>query len=116
MGLFSKKKEENKKSCCCGGTCNKKAVNEAEKSKISGASIKILGSGCSKCNQLEKNTVEALQALGMDTSIDHITDFGEMAAYGVMSTPALVVDGKVLSYGKVLKPEEIEKIIQNARG
>lgn len=45
----------------------------------------------------------ALTELGMDTSIDHVTDFTQIAAYGVMTTPALVVDGKVVSYGKVLK-------------
>ena len=48
----------------------------------------------------------ALTELGMDTSIDHVTDFTQIAAYGVMTTPALVVDGKVVSYGKVLKKEE----------
>ena len=48
----------------------------------------------------------ALTELGMDTSIDHVTDFIQIAAYGVMTTPALVVDGKVVSYGKVLKKEE----------
>lgn len=112
MGLFSKNKENK---CCCGGNCNAESIKAAEKSKISGASVKILGSGCQKCNQLEANTVEALQALGMDTTVDHITDFGEIAAYGVMSTPALVVDGKVISYGKVLKPDEIVKLLEKAR-
>jgi protein-disulfide isomerase len=51
----------------------------------------------------------------MDTSIDHVTDFAEIASYGVMTTPALVVDGKVVSYGKVLKKEEAKTIIQKAR-
>mgnify|MGYP002410113398 CR=1 FL=1 len=53
---------------------------------------------------------------GMDTTIDHVTDFAEIAAYGVMTTPALVVDGKVVSYGKVLKTDEVVKILQKARG
>lgn len=74
--------------------------------------VKVLGSGCAKCNQLEAATKEALQQLGMDTAIDHVTDFSEIAAYGVMTTPALVIDGKVVSYGKVLKTEEVVKILQ----
>ncbi len=48
----------------------------------------------------------------MDAPIDHVTDFTQIAAYGVMTTPALVVDGKVVSYGKVLKKEEAKAIIQ----
>lgn len=52
-------------------------------------------------------TKAALAQLGMDTAIDHVTDFAQIAAYGVMSTPALVVDGKVVVYGKVLKTEEV---------
>lgn len=52
----------------------------------------------------------------MDTAIDHVTDFAEIAAYGVMSTPALVVDGKVVSYGRVLKVEELVKILQTELG
>jgi predicted thioredoxin/glutaredoxin len=48
----------------------------------------------------------------MDTAIDHVTDFSQIAAYGVMSTPALVIDGKVVSYGKVLKPEEVVTLLQ----
>ena len=52
----------------------------------------------------------------MDASIDHITDFTQIAAYGVMTTPALVIDGKVVSYGKVLKVGEVIKILEKARG
>ena len=51
----------------------------------------------------------------MDTTIEHVTDFVQIAAYGVMSTPALVVDGKVVSYGKVLKTEEIVQILKKMR-
>ena len=71
----------------------------------------MLGSGCVKCNQLEAATKAALEQMGMDTTIDHVTDFAQIAAYGVMTT-ALVVDGKVVSYGKVLKTDEVIKILQ----
>ena len=78
--------------------------------------IQVLGSGCAKCNALEEAVKEALTELGMDTAIDHVTDFAQIAAYGVMTTPALVVDGKVLSYGKVLKKEEAMELLKKARG
>ena len=52
----------------------------------------------------------------METAIDHVTDFAQIAAYGVMTTPALVVDGKVVSYGKVLKKDEAKVLIQKVRG
>lgn len=52
----------------------------------------------------------------MKTTIDHVTDFAQIAAYGVMSTPALVVDGKVVSYGKVLKKDEAKDLIRKVRG
>ncbi len=90
--------------------------SEAGNSHAEGASVKVLGSGCAKCNALEAATVAALQQLGMDTAIEHVRDFAQIASYGVMSTPALVVDGKVVSYGKVLKTEEVVAILKKARG
>ena len=77
--------------------------------------VKVLGSGCAKCNALEAATKTALEQLGMDTTIEHVTDFAKIASYGVMSTPALVVDGKVVSYGKVLKTEEVVAILKKIR-
>ena len=114
MGLFHKNKKEKKTSCCCG-SCTPEAMSQAEASKASGG-VKVLGSGCAKCNALEQAAREALAELGMETTIDHVTDFAQIAAYGVMSTPALVVDGKVVSYGKVLKKDEVKVIIQKVRG
>lgn len=110
MGLFNRKKEEAK-PCCGGGACTPESMAEAETAKAA-AGIKVLGSGCAKCNALEAAVRSALEELGMDTTIDHVTDFGQIAAYGVMSTPALVVDGKVVSYGKVLSKEEAKALIQ----
>ena len=113
MHLFGKKKKE---SGCCGSGCNGRAARPAQGGKTAGAGVKILGSGCAKCNQLEANALEALKALGMDTAIDHVTDFAQIAAYGVMTTPALVVDGKVVSFGKVLQTEEVIALLKEARG
>lgn len=113
MGLFTRKKEG--KGCCCGSNCTPERMAQAEFEKTS-AGIKVLGSGCAKCRALEDATKAALEELHMDTAIDHVTDFAQIAAYGVMTTPALVVDGKVVSYGKVLKPEEVKALIQKVRG
>lgn len=113
MGLFGKKKAEEKtSSCCCGGNCDAESMAKAETAKTGGARIKILGSGCEKCNKLEAAVKEALKSLGLDTTVDHVTDFSQIAAYGVMTTPALVIDGKVVSFGKVLKTEEVLIILE----
>ena len=105
MNLFGQKKEEKK--CCCSGACS-----TAEEPT---ARVKVLGSGCARCNQLEASAVEALKQLGMDPAIEHVRDFAQIAAYGVMSTPALVVDGQVVSSGKVLKTEEVVEILKKVR-
>ncbi len=116
MGLFGKKKEKEVATTCdCGGKCAPNASGGASVG-AEGASVKVLGSGCKKCNDLEAATKEALTELGMDNSIEHVTDFAQIATYGVMSTPALVVDGKVLSFGKVLKKDEVKSLLEQARG
>ncbi len=102
--IFFKKKNESS-SCGCGGCCS------APASEVS-SDVKVLGSGCAKCNQLEQATKEALQELGHDMEIEHVRDVMEIAKYGVMSTPALVVKGKVVSYGKVLSKDEAVKLLQ----
>lgn len=116
MSLFKRKKEENNACCCNGSCCTPETPQQTENTKNSGADIKILGSGCAKCNQLEAATKEALAELGMETTIDHVTDFAQIAAYGVMSTPALVVQGKVVSYGKVLKKNEVIDLLKKDQG
>lgn len=115
FGLGKKKEEEKSSSCCCGGGCDPESIAKAAETINEGESVKVLGSGCAKCNQLEANVKTALEQLGMNTTIEHVTDFSQIAAYGVMTTPALVVDGKVVSYGKVLKVEEAVKILENVR-
>ena len=115
MGVFNRKKNEETASCCCSSNCTPEAMAQAEAGKTC-SGIKVLGSGCVKCNALEQATREALAELGMETEIDHVTDFAQIAAYGVMTTPALVVDGKVVSYGKVLKKDEAKALIQKVRG
>ena len=80
------------------------------------AVVKVLGSGCKKCNELEENTKLAMKELGLNLEIEHVTDFAQIAAYGVMVTPALVVSGRAVSAGKVLKPSEIKPFLEKLGG
>lgn len=77
------------------------------------APVKILGSGCTNCQKLEENVRQALKELDLDYAVGHVTDFAEIASYGVMSTPALVVNGKVVSAGRVLRVDEAKELLQN---
>ena len=74
--------------------------------------IKVLGGGCSKCETLLANTKEAVANVGVDAEVEYITDFSVIGSYGIMSTPALMVDEKLVSMGKVLKSSEIAKFLQ----
>jgi hypothetical protein len=78
MAIFGKKNKKEVTSCCCGGNCDVESMVKAEVAKSQGAGVKILGSGCAKCNQLEEATKAALEQLGMDTTIEHITDFARI--------------------------------------
>jgi small redox-active disulfide protein 2 len=69
--------------------------------------IKVLGPGCLKCEQTEKNVKEAVQEWGVDAKVDKVTDVMEIATYGVLGTPAVVVDGKVKCVGKIPGKDEI---------
>lgn len=133
MGLFGfGKKKEEKCACGCGEAkeascgCGESAVQEpacacngpvqtfeAEKSTAENAlaSVKVLGSGCKSCHALLVSTNEALAAMGASFEADYVTDMAAIAAYGVMSTPALVVNGRVVSMGKVLSAAEVEKLL-----
>jgi small redox-active disulfide protein 2 len=76
--------------------------------------IEILGSGCARCQGLEANVHKALAMLDRDAEVVDVTDIRQIMAYGVVSTPALVIDGKVVSAGRVLSPEEAGKAIVGA--
>lgn len=106
MNLFKKK---IKKECCCG-SIDMSSVKKAEELKKE-AGIKILGSGCKKCEKLEESVKKAVIELNLDLTIEHITDFSQIASYGVMSTPALVLNGEVVSFGKVLSVDEVKHIL-----
>ena len=76
--------------------------------------VKVRGSGCARCIEQERNVRAARGELGVDTQVEHVTDPTRIAAYGVMSTPALVVRGRVVAYGRVLTKEEALKILKES--
>lgn len=73
--------------------------------------IEILGMGCATCNKLEDTVRQAVKETAIDAQIDHITDIKKIMAYGVMTTPALVIDGKVVAAGKLPSLADIKKMI-----
>lgn len=73
--------------------------------------IKVLGGGCKNCEALLKSAKEAVASKEIDAEIEYITDMEKIMTYGVMSMPALMVNGKIVSSGKVLKVKEIEKLL-----
>lgn len=96
MGFFGKKKADT------------------QPSELEQARVLVLGSGCANCNALEQAAVQAMTELGVEPAVGHITDFSKIAQYGVMTTPALVLDGKVLCQGRVLNKEEAKRLLTEA--
>lgn len=74
--------------------------------------VKVLGSGCKKCEKLEANTRAVLKELGIEATIEKVENMGEIMTYGIMSTPALVVDEEVKFAGKIPSVKELKKYLQ----
>lgn len=115
MALFGKKKEVVKAepTCCCGGTEEVRAESTpCCGEKIDGVCcIKVLGAGCKSCHEQYENAKKAVENLGLNVEVEYITDMEKVMSYGVMSMPALLVNDKIVSVGKVLKPGEVEKLL-----
>lgn len=120
MGLFSfgrKKSEDNKSAgCCCSCNCSTKEQNTADtqccgEEIIGICCVKVLGAGCKSCHELYENTKSAVEKLALDIRVEYITDMEVIMQYGVMSMPAIVVNDKVASMGKVLKASGVEKLL-----
>ena len=73
--------------------------------------IKVQGGGCRSCEALLKAAKEAVAAKGIDAEVEYITDMEKIMGYGIMSMPALMIDDKLVSAGKVLKSKEVEKLL-----
>lgn len=108
MSLFGKKNAEEQKACCNGtGAIAAETERTAE---ITG--IAVLGGGCKSCHKLYENAKKAVEELGLSVTVEYITDLEKVMEYGVMSMPALAVNGKAVSMGKVLKPDEIKVLLR----
>lgn len=124
MGLFGKMfgKEDKKESCCC----DMEIVEVPEGKDVPAACdcggaydtpeadavmLTVLGPGCKRCHQLHENVQAAASKADGSVGVEYVTDPVAIAEAGIMSTPALLVNGKVVSQGKVLTPEEIAKLL-----
>lgn len=99
-----------------GGCCDLQVVEEEEAAVVDTSScpVIVLGTGCANCKLLEANTKAAIEKLGVDVEVAHISDIQKIMEYNVMSVPALVLNQKVVSAGRVLKTEEIMGLLKKA--
>lgn len=74
--------------------------------------VKVLGGGCSRCETLLANAKEAIAKAGVEAEVEYITDYAVIGSYGIMSMPALIIDEKIVSMGKVLKSSDIKKFLK----
>jgi small redox-active disulfide protein 2 len=74
--------------------------------------IQVLGTGCAKCTKLAEQTIEAAKEAGVDYTLEKVTDISKIVALGVMTTPALVIDGKLKCSGNVPSVEQLEKMLK----
>ena len=109
---FGKQKEEEKKACCCGSEPQAEESACCCGAPVEGiCCVKVLGAGCKACHEQFENAKAAVKAMGLDVEVEYITDMEKVMAYGVMSMPAIVVNEKVVSMGKVLKAADVEKLL-----
>ena len=106
MALFGlgKKQEEKAAPACCGAPVNGICC------------IRVLGAGCKSCHEQYENVKAAVNAIGLNLEVEYITDMEKIMEYGVMSMPAIVVNEKVVSMGKILKAGDVEKLLRKLGG
>ena len=113
MGLFGfgrKKAEEKENSCCAASNAGVSSTCCCKPD--GGVTIKVLGAGCKSCHEQYENVKAAVRAMKLSAEVAYVTDMEQVMAYGAMSMPAIVVNEKVVSAGKVLKPAEVEKLLR----
>ena len=119
---FGKKKEENVPCCSCSETpaaenCCTSAKDTCCGEAVKGiCCIKVLGAGCKACHEQYESVKTAVKHLGLCVDVEYITDMEKITEYGVMSMPAIVINHKVVSMGKVLKAADVEKLLKKANG
>lgn len=75
--------------------------------------IKVIGTGCDKCDKLYENVMQAIEETGVEATVEKVEDLIEIVKLGVMTSPALMIDGEMVSVGKVMKKDEVKKYIQS---
>lgn len=124
INLFKKKEEKKAPTCCCSAepkteerTCCCSSKEEPTSCCCSApvdgiCCIKVLGAGCKSCHQQYENVKAAVKNLGHDVEVEYITDMEKIMEYGIMSMPAIVVNDKVVAFGKVLKATDVENLLK----
>lgn len=120
MALFNfRKKKEEKKAPACACSCDcptsetEKITNDCcPEAKDGICCIKVLGAGCKSCHEQYENAKQAVNDMGISVEVEYITDMQKVMEYGVMSMPALVVNEKVASMGKVLKSADVVALLR----
>ena len=102
MGLFNRRNDKDCEETKCG-----------IRAESSGAPVKVMGAGCPRCRELDAAVRSVLEELGSEAVVEHVTDFPSIAAYGVMSMPALVINGKAVVCGRVPDRSELRKILSD---
>ena len=119
---FGKRKEEEKRvsgccgdgapetdsGCCCGASGGNPCCADADSGIFS---IKVLGAGCKACHEQYENAKAAVRAMKLPVEVEYITDMEKVMGYGAMSMPAIVVNEKVVSMGRVLRAADVEKLL-----
>jgi small redox-active disulfide protein 2 len=120
MGLLNfgrKKEKDTEPSCACSSGCSGTGMditqeNQPVEENKALESVKVLGSGCKSCHELLENTNKALKEMSVPFEAEYVTDMEKIMAYGAMSMPALVVNEKVVSMGRVMGKTEVEKLLK----
>lgn len=116
---FGKKKEEKKTPvCACSSSDNTRVESDAPccpEAENGICCIKVLGAGCKSCHEQYEQAQQAADAMGLSVKVEYITDMQKVMEYGVMSMPAIVVNDRVVSMGKVLKAAEVEHLLRQVQ-
>lgn len=128
LGFGKKMKKESENGCCCGSASVEKpacgcngTISEDQTYVASdkccvcgenGCNIKVLGSGCKSCHEQYENVKKAVAGMPLAADVEYITDMEKVMSYGVMSMPAIVVNEKVVTMGKVLKADQVKELLK----
>ena len=118
MFSFGKKEEKKAPECACKSNLSAEDIAEMDIKRCCGTvvngicCVKVLGAGCKSCHELYENARKAVAEMGLAVEVEYVTDMQKIMGYGVMSMPAIVVNEKVVSMGKVLKSAEVRKLLE----